>query len=287
MSSHLHSAAADRTALTIGLLLLNPTALHAQEHAQHQAPQPAPAQDHSQHRPPREPIPPITDADRTAAFPEVAGHAAHDNAVHSFIQFNRLEAWDADVGTGLSWEGQAWIGADLTRMWIRSEGERTGGHTEAADLEMLYGRAVARWWDLVAGVRQDFRPGDAQTWAAIGVLGVAPYKFEIEATAYLGESGRTAGRLEAEYELLLTNQLILQPLLEIDLYGKDDPQRGIAAGISSAEAGIRLRYEFTRRFAPYLGVVHERALGDSADLRRARGEDSRDTRLVAGIRTWF
>jgi Uncharacterized protein involved in copper resistance len=146
---------------------------------------------------------------------------------------------------------------------------------------------VTPWWDLLAGVRHDFHPADSQTFAAIGVQGLAPYFFEIEATAYFGEAGQTAARLEAEYELLLTNRLILQPQIQLDLHGRDDPARGIGSGLSTLEIGMRLRYEITRRFAPYLGVVHERAFGDTADLRRAAGEDTDDVQVVAGVRIWF
>ena len=239
---------------------------------------------------PREPIPVLTDADRAAAFADAGGHEAHDmhdEDIHSFVLFDRLEAWNADEGTGMEWEGQAWIGSDLNRLWLRSEGERIDGRTEAADLEVLYGRSIARWWDLVAGVRHDFKPGASQDFAAIGVMGLAPYKFEVAATAYIGESGQTAARAEIEYETLLTNRLILQPLVEINLYGQNDPRRGIGSGLSTVEAGLRLRYEFTRKFAPYIGVVHERAFGRTADFRRDEGEDTSDTRFVAGLRIWF
>lgn len=236
---------------------------------------------------PRQPIPVLTDADRAAAFPKVGGHAVHDHGIHHFLQFNRLEGWDADEGTALAWEGRYWGGSDLNRLWFRSEGERVDDHTESADLEVLYGRSIARWWDLMAGVRQDLGSGPSQTFAAIGVQGVAPYQFEIEATAYFGESGQTAARLEAEYELLLTNRLIMQPLVELSLYGKDDAQRGIGAGLSTLETGLRLRYEFTRRFAPYLGVIYERAFSGTADLRRAVGENIDDTQVIAGVRFWF
>jgi copper resistance protein B len=239
---------------------------------------------------PREPIPVLTDADRAAAFTDAGGHEAHDmhdEAIHSFVLFDRLEAWTADEGTGMEWEGQAWIGSDLNRLWLRSEGERVDGHTEAADLEVLYGRSIARWWDLVAGVRHDFKPGASQDFVAIGVMGLAPYKFEVAATVYIGESGQTAARAEIEYETLLTNRLILQPLVEINLYGQNDPRRGIGSGLSTVEAGLRLRYEFTRKFAPYIGVVHERAFGRTADFRRDEGEDTSDTRFVAGLRIWF
>jgi copper resistance protein B len=233
------------------------------------------------------PIPVLTDEDRAAAVPPSSDHPVHDNSVQSYVLFNRLEAFDADEGTGQEWEGQAWIGTDINKLWLRSEGERAGGHTEAADLEVLYGRAFAPWWDFVAGVRHDFKPGASQDFAAIGIIGLAPYKFEVEATAYIGQSGQTAARFEVEYETLLTNRLILQPLVELNLYGQNDDRRGIGSGLSTAEAGVRLRYEFTRQFAPYIGVVHERAFGRTADFRRDEGEDSSDTRIVAGLRIWF
>ncbi|MGJ7901039.1 copper resistance protein B [Lysobacter sp. 1R34A] len=236
---------------------------------------------------PREPIPPPTDADRAAAFPPVSHHMRHAPAVNSYFVLNRLEAVEAEHGSAQAWEGQAWIGTDTDRLWLRSEGEREHGRTESADLEVLYGRAISPWWDLVAGLKHDFAPADSQSWAAIGVQGLSPYKFEVAATAYVGESGRTALNLEAEYELLLTNRLILQPLIEVELSGRDDPQRGIGSGLSSVEAGLRLRYEITRRFAPYVGVGWERAFGGTADYRRDAGEQVEDTRLVAGLRLWF
>ena len=234
------------------------------------------------------PIPLLTDTDRAAAVPPPGGHTVHDNSIQSYLLVDRLEAWTADPGkgTGLQWEGQGWVGTDLNRLWLRSEGERVST-LESADLEALYGRSIATWWDVVVGVRHDFKPGASQNLAAIGVIGLAPQKFEVEATAYIGERGQTAARLEAEYDLLLTNRLVLQPLVEVNLYGKNDPQRGIGSGLSTLEAGLRLRYEFSRQFAPYIGVVRDRAFGRTADFRRDDGEHVDDTHLVAGVRIWF
>jgi copper resistance protein B len=236
---------------------------------------------------PRTPIPALTAADRAAAVPPPSDHPVHDNGIFSYVLFNRLEAWDAHPGAGLGWEGQAWIGTDLNRTWLRSEGARVAGRTESADLEILYGRSISPWWNLLAGVRHDVAPGQAQNFAALGVVGLAPYKFEVEATAYLGQSGQSAARVEIAYEVLLTNRLIAQPWLEINAYGQDDARRRIGAGLATVEAGLRLRYEITRRFAPYIGIVHERAFGRSAQWRRADGETVDDTRLVAGVRIWF
>ncbi len=236
---------------------------------------------------PRVPIPELTDGDRAAAFPPVHGHAAHDNSIKSYMLIDRLEAWDADGGTGLEWEGLGWVGTDLNRLWVRSQGEHSSGRLESAELEILYGRSLSPWWDLVAGIRHDFKPGQLQDFAAIGVIGLAPYKFEVEATAYLGQSGQTAARIELEYDTLLTNRLILQPLIEINFFGKDDELRGIGSGLSTIEFGLRLRYEITRQFAPYIGVVREQSFGRTADFRRSDGDAVSDTRVVAGFRLWF
>jgi copper resistance protein B len=237
---------------------------------------------------PREPIPVLTPADRTAAFPVIgAGHPVHGTSIQSFMLFDRLEAWDTNAGTGFNWEAQGWIGGDINRLWIRSQGERIDGMTESSDVELFYGRSVARWWDVVAGVRHDFQPGESRDFAAIGLMGLAPYQFEIEATAYIGESGQSAARLEAETEILLTNRLILQPVIELNLYGKDDVRHGIGSGLSRVEAGLRLRYEIRREFAPYLGINWEKVYGDTADFARALDEDGSAGEWVVGVRAWF
>jgi copper resistance protein B len=294
MARHLHACVAT-------LLLMAPSLATAQDpHAGHQPPpaqKPAPAKppaedDHSAHAHesgdvPREPIPPVTDADRAAAFPEgLQGHATHDRWISTFVLFDQLE-WQGGERGGVSIDGKAWVGGDLNRLWLRAEGESSDGRPENAQLHALYGRSISRWWDVVAGVRQDFRPGPSQGWLAVGIQGLAPQWFEVEATAYFGRAGRTHGRVEVEYELLLTNRLVLQPLIEAELYGKSDPQRGIGAGLSSLDAGLRLRYEFRREVAPYVGLVWHRALFGSADYARADGDAVGRVRFAVGMRTWF
>lgn len=234
------------------------------------------------------PIPALTDFDRLTAFPAVDEHAMHGgNSVFGMLLFERLEAWDASPGTGLAWDAQAWMGTDINRLWIRSEGEQLAGALESGGLELLYGRSVAPWWDVVAGLRHDFKPGQAQDFLAVGVIGMTPYKFELEATAYVGEAGRSALRFGLEYETLLSNRLILQPLIEAEFNGRSDEARAIGSGLSTAEAGLRLRYEFSRRFAPYIGISWEKAYGKTAQLRLQDGGDADDMRIVAGLRMWF
>lgn len=237
---------------------------------------------------PREPIPALTDADRAAAFPVLRTHAMlHAPSQTGYVLFDRLEGWDTDHGSGQAWEASAWYGGDIDRLWLRSEGARSGGRTEAADLEALYGHAVSPWWDLLVGVKQDVAPGDARTSAAFGVQGMAPYKFEVAATLYIGEGGSASARLQGEYDVLLSNRWILQPRLEAEAAFADDRAHGVGSGLSTIEAGLRLRYEISRRFAPYLGVVHERTFGATADYRRDAGDAARETRVVAGVRVWF
>lgn len=235
----------------------------------------------------RTPIPVLTDADRQAAFPPLGGHQMHDSAINSFFLLDKLEYQDADEGSALAWEASGWVGGDINRLWIRSEGERTNGVTEDAELQLLYGRSVSPWWDVVAGVRQDFQPGSPQTWGAFGIQGMALYDFEAEATAFIGENGQAAARLEGEYDILLTNRLILQPTAEANFYGKNDPERGVGSGLANTEVGLRLRYEIVRQFAPYIGVTWNRSYGKTADLIRDEGGDVDEARFVAGIRLWF
>ncbi|RPI55882.1 MAG: copper resistance protein B [Acidobacteria bacterium] len=232
-------------------------------------------------------IPRLTDEDRKAAFPDVEGHAVHDRAVHYFVLLDQLEWQSAGNGGGINLDSKGWVGRDLDRFWFRAEVDSEEGRVGDAQAHLLYGRKFSRWWDVVGGIRQDFRPGPAQTWAAIGLQGLAPYWFEVEATAYVGASGRTHARFEVEYELLFTNRLVLQPLVEVEIFGKSDPGRGIGAGLSTTNAGFRLRYEFRREVAPYVGVVWNSKWGKTADFARAAGEDPGGARFVIGLRLWF
>lgn len=235
----------------------------------------------------RTPIPPLTDADRAAVFTSPGGHQVHDSAINTYFLADKLEWQDADDGGALAWDLSGWIGGDIDRLWLRSEGERSNGKTEHAEVQGLWGHAISPWWDVVSGVRQDFKPGAPQTWAAFGLQGMALYNFEAEATAFIGEAGQSAVRLEGDYDILLTNRLILQPTAELNVYGKNDPQRGIGSGLSNTEAGLRLRYEIRREFAPYIGVTWNRNYGNTADYAREEGEDRSETRLVLGVRLWF
>ncbi|MCH6549696.1 MAG: copper resistance protein B [Proteobacteria bacterium] len=203
------------------------------------------------------------------------------------VILDQLETRDAGGDNTLSWDGQGWLGRDLHKIWFKTDGERTAGSTDEAELQFLYSKAIARYWDFQLGVRHDFKPSPSRSWAAIGFKGLAPYFFDIDAAAFIGESGRTALRFEAEYELLLTQRLILTPDIEINLYGQNDPDVGIGAGLSDLEVGLRLRYEIRREFAPYIGINWSRLFGNTADFAKIAGEDTSEAQLVIGFRAWF
>ncbi len=215
------------------------------------------------------------------------GMDMNDNGVHAQLLVDRLEATHTHDDNSQTLDAQAWFGTDLNKLWINLEAERSGGRLESARTEVLWDHALTAYWNLQTGVRHDSGGGPGRTWAALGIRGLAPYWFELQATAYVGESGRTAARVEAEYDLLLTQRLILQPRLEVNAYGKSDPARGLGSGLSDLEAGVRLRYEITRKFAPYVGVSWGHKFGGTADYARRTGEDASEAKWVAGVKFWF
>ena len=282
------------------VLLLLAAAARAQEH------------DHSQHaqQPPAgaQPPPaqrPSTDADRTSEREHIAPDppaaqmpdmpyaqmttmmGMDDRAPIGQVVFDESEWQRADSRNAYSWDAHAWFGNDYTKLWLTTEGERRSGVTENADAELLVDRIVARWWSVRAGVRHDFGEGPQRDWVAVGVQGIAPYFFDVAATAYVGEGSRAALRVKTDYDLLLTQRLILRPSLELNLYSKNDAARGIGSGLSSGEFGLRLRYELRREFAPYIGLNAVRRFGKTRDYTQAAGDDATHLQWVAGVRFWF
>jgi len=209
---------------------------------------------------------------------------------HNFASLlvDRLESVVTSDNTSATYDLQAWFGRDYDRAVLKAEGDVINGKLEEADTELLWGHAVTTFWNTQLGVRYDSKQqGPDRTWLALGMQGLAPYWFEVDATAYVGEQGRLGFNLESEYELLLTQKLILQPRIEVDVYSEPDAARGLGAGVSDAAAGLRLRYEFKREIAPYIGVEWAGKFGATKDFARAAGEDTSETRFVAGLRFWF
>ncbi|MDE2120786.1 MAG: copper resistance protein B [Betaproteobacteria bacterium] len=204
------------------------------------------------------------------------------------VLVDRLErAYSHDSGNWTTYDVQAWYGRDFNRAVLKAEGQASLGRLQHARSELLWGHAIAAYWDSQLGVRHDNGGGPDRNWLAFGVQGLAPYWFNVEATGYLGDQGRSALRLSASYELLLTQRVVLQPQLELNAYGKDDPARGIGSGLSDATAGLRLRYDISRQFSPYIGLEWSGRFARTGDFARAAGERRDTTDFVAGVHFWF
>lgn len=201
-----------------------------------------------------------------------------------------IDRAETRIGEGQNiylWDLQAWYGGDIDKLWLKSEGEGAfGGGVEGAEVQALWSHAIGAWFDVQAGLRHDSRP-DRRTHAVLGVQGLAPYFFELDAAAFLSDKGEMTARVEAEYDQRITQRLILQPRAELSMSAQNVPEIGLGAGLTSIEAGLRLRYEFSREFAPYIGIDYESRLGETADIARTTGEDPDRLSLLLGLRTWF
>ena len=266
---------------------------------------PAPADPHAGHgvavasAPPKGPPPPAAfsgpahAADTVWDPAEMAAARAHSQHEHGDMKtykvlVDQLEAKIRDGRDGYAWDAQAWYGGDIDKLWLKTEGEgEFGGSLEQAEVQALWSHAIDPWFDLQAGVRYDVEPNPERAHLVLGVQGLAPYWFEVDAAAFLSSKGDVTARVEAEYDLRLTQRLILQPRVEFDLAAQDVPELGIGSGLSTGELGARLRYEIRPEFAPYVGVEYERAFGDTARFRRAEGEDAGGWSLLLGVRAWF
>jgi copper resistance protein B len=290
------------------MMLFAGNAMSQEDHSQHQ---PAdPDAEHRQHVPPRSDEDNAHADDRAAGEPTESERAhvppdppllalgqmsnqrmielmqMEDDAALGMIRVDELEAFRSDGENGVAWDVDAWYGTDYDKLWLKTKGDRLANETHAR-AELLWDRIVTQAWSVQAGVRHDVLEGPSRTWAALGLQGIAPHFFDIEATFYVRESGRTAARFSVERDMLITQRLMLQPQLEFNAYGKDDRENDIGSGISDLALGLRLRYEIIREIAPYVGVQWQRKLGDTADLTRAAGNDDSDVFIVAGVRAWF
>jgi copper resistance protein B len=211
----------------------------------------------------------------------------HGGTARLWVQADRFEYQARKGHDGLLWDMQGYYGTPTSKLWIKSEGEAALGEgLEGAEIQALWSTAVAPFWDLQIGLRQDL-VGQTDTHAVIGIQGLAPYLFEIDAALYLSQSGDLTARFEAELEQDITQDIVLQPRIELSLAAQDNPARGVGAGIDQIAAGLRLRYEFVPEFAPYVGIEQGWKLGNSARFARLAGEDPNVTSLVMGIRFWF
>ena len=215
--------------------------------------------------------------------------ASHGDQINSLLIGERLEYLSNESDPLILWEAQGWVGKDLRKLWVKTEGEFNldDSEFEEAEVQVLYSRAISPFWDLQAGIRHDLEPGPSRSYAAVGVQGLAPYWFEVDAAIFLSDMGRLSGRLELEYEIRLTQRLIVQPRIELNAAFSNDRAIDVGAGLSTSDFGLRIRYEFICQFAPYVGLSYSRSYGDTKRFRRSDAGATDQLSFVAGVRLWY
>lgn len=232
---------------------------------------------------------PITTLAVEPGWPE----PVEDNNIYSMLLVEQLEFRNNNGADALNWDAQAWIGTDRNKFWLRTEGEdiRAGGSGGEWELQALYSRMVAPFWDLQVGLRHDQIYGTRQdrgrAFAVLGLEGLAPYRFEVTPALFISEDGDISARLSASYEMLFTQRLILQPSIELNAAAQRVEAFGVGNGINDLDLELRLRYEIRREFAPYVGISWTSKFGDTADIARSEGERTEDFAVLAGVRFWF
>jgi len=222
------------------------------------------------------------------AMAEAGLRGEHGEASFHKITFNLAEYQLREGRDGYRWDASAWFGTDSNRLLIKSEGEGDFGQSAlGGEVQVMWSHGFDPYWNLEAGLRQDFGQGAARSYASLGIEGLAPFWFDLGGWAFVSSKGELLGRVEAGIDQRITQKLIIQPRLEANFSAQAIPQTGIGAGLMAIELGLRLRYELAREFAPYLGLSWERKFGQTAALARRAGERRSSASLAMGVRFWF
>src|SRR5690554_5308163 len=209
-----------------------------------------------------------------------------DDPLLAMLMVDELER-GIESNDPISFDAQAWIGKDINKLWLKAEGDYKDSDEQSLEVQALYSRAIASYWDVQIGLKADLEPSPSREWVVLGVQGLAPYFFDIDAALFLGEKGRTAVRLNADYDLLITQKLSLSPEVEVNFYGKNDAGLGIGSGLSDISTALRLRYEIIREFAPYIGIERSQMFGKTSEFASNAGFTTNETQVVVGLRLWF
>jgi len=220
-----------------------------------------------------------------SVLPAYAG--MEDDPLITKLMLGKFEVGNLKGTNPIAWESSAWIGKDINKLYLKFDGERVNGKNQGTESQLLLSHAISAFWDVQGGIRHDTVPGASRDYATIGVQGVAPYFFETDASLSFGKNNQVKLNTSFEYEMMLTQKWVLSPELGLNIYAKDDEKMGVGSGLSDVEAGLRLRYEVAREFAPYIGINWGKKFGGSADFATAEGEDTSETMLVVGVRAWY
>ncbi len=211
-----------------------------------------------------------------AALP-VTSFAHDDNMLFSTTRIE-VDAGRFDSSDSQTWRADGWVGHDYNRFAWRTQGARNGGQTTEADVQALYSRYLASFWDIQLGVRHEFKP-DGHNYGVLALRGLAPYAFDVDTAAFVRSDGKLFARTRFEYDLLMTNRFIVRPFVAADWSLQSLPAEGIRSGRTSSEIGVNFRYEIKRSFAPYVELSHQTHIN-------VAGKES-GTAVRAGLRLLF
>jgi len=220
----------------------------------------------------------------TFALDERGSDMSHTSTFHAFkLQADYGEGRDDSIAR---WDLDGWIGGDENKIWLKSEGDNTEGSTERNETWALYSHNMDTFWDAQAGFRYDSKP-QSTAYFVLGFNGLAPYFFETEAHLFVSDKNDISLRLREENDFLITQQWIIKPYAEINVYAQDVPEQNVGSGLSDGELGLQLRYEITRKFAPYFDLRYEKLFGDTASIADVNNERSNDVVVVIGLQFMF
>lgn len=226
-----------------------------------------------------------------AGFPDPVA----DDELFGFVLFDQFEyrITDDDASDHLGWEADIWFGGDINKFWWKTEGEAIfeGSDEGESENDFLYSRLFSPFWSVQTGVQyaNEWTPNDYEDrWSYVLALqGMAPYQFELDGSLYLSEDGDLTAAIEGEYDLRITQRLLLQPRAALGFAAQDVSERNLGSGMTNADLDLRLRYEIRRKFAPYLGIRYQFLVGETEDIARAAREKTEQWLLLMGLRFAF
>lgn len=217
-----------------------------------------------------------------------------DSPLRAFALIEQLEYRVKEEGkNAVGLEGQGWVGYDYDKFWWKVEGEAAFDGQDEGDVEvdLLYSRLIAPFWDVQAGVQiaSEWESGDAEERLSgvVALQGLAPGMFELDNSLYLSEDGDLTADIEAEFNVRVTQRLVLQPRTELQLAAQDVADRALGAGLTDVLFDLRLRYEIRRRLAPYIGVRYQTLTGETENIAERAGSNTDDWALLLGVRLAF
>lgn len=219
----------------------------------------------------------------------------HGGQIYTRVKLDNKWIKNSEGEGGLQSENELRIGTDENKLFIKLKADKQESRATEYAVQALYSRNISDFWDAQAGLRYRqeslWQPNTGQDIehvdAVFGFHGLAPYFFETNTHLYLGEDDFIGLELETERDLLLTQKLILQPYVEVDLILKDKAANAKKTGISHAAFGLETRYEINKKIMPYLDIAYEYSKGNEKTSWQDASDSEQGGRYGIGLRMMF